>query len=112
MDTAVIRTRLERLRELTERHVNSDWGRSDVQEFLDQDPGAADLHCPRFAGLVKESGEGKLVVAETIAGLADEMAVRVANEIPMSAIEMIDLDTQEHREAEVTVHFTAATRNL
>jgi hypothetical protein len=64
------------------------------------------LAYPRFAGLVEESVEGAIVVAETVGELAEEMAALVINEIPMSAIEMIDLNTQEHREAEVTVHFT------
>jgi hypothetical protein len=106
----VIRTRLQRLGELVELQADSDWGRSYVQEILDQDPDATDLQCPRFAGLVEESGDGAIVLAETIADLADEMAARVTNEIPMSAIEMIDLDTQEHRQAytEATVHFIVA----
>lgn len=107
---AIIRPRLQRLRELVELQADSDWGRSYVKEILDQDPDAADSHCPRFAGLVEESGEYALVVAETIADLAYDMAARVTNEIPISAIEMIDLDTQEHRPAvtEATVHFTGA----
>jgi hypothetical protein len=107
---AIIRQRLQRLRELIELEADSDWGRSYVQEILDQDPDAADSHCPRFAGVVEESGEYALLVAETIADLAYDMAARVTNEIPISAIEMIDLDTQEHLPAvtEATVHFTGA----
>jgi hypothetical protein len=107
---AFIRTRLQRLRELVALQADSDWGRSYVQEILDQDPDEADSHCPRFAGLVEESGEYALVVAETIADLAYDMAARVTNEIPMSAIEMIDLDTQEHHPAdtEATVRFIGA----
>jgi hypothetical protein len=106
-EPAVIRTRLQRLRELIALQSDPDWAPSYVQEILDQDTDGPDPHCPRFAGLVKESGDGAIVVAETIAELADEMAARVTNEIPMSAIEMIDLDTQEHRQAhtKATVHF-------
>jgi hypothetical protein len=59
---AVIRTRLERLRELIALHANSAWGRSYVREILYQEPDAADLHCPRFAGLIGESGQGAIVV--------------------------------------------------
>ena len=104
-DPAVIRTRLQRLHELIALHANSAWGRSYVRKILYQDPDAADLHCPRFAGLVEESGQGAIVVGETIADLAGVMAVLVTNEIPMSAIEMIDLDTQERHEAVLDVQF-------
>ena len=109
-EPAVIRTRLQRLRELIALQSDPDWAPSYVQEILAQDLDATDSHCPRFAGLVEESGDGAIVVAETIADLAYEMAARVTNDIPMSAIEMIDLDTQEHRQAytEATVHFMVA----
>jgi hypothetical protein len=111
-EPTIIRTRLQRLRELIEQEANSDWGRSYVRELLDQDPDSPDAHCSRFAGLVEESGEYAIVVAETIADLAYEMAARVTNEIPISAIEMIDLDTQERHKAETeaTVHFIGAAQ--
>jgi hypothetical protein len=109
-EPAVIRTRLQRLRELIALQSDPDWAPSYVQEILDQDPDGPDPHCPRFAGLVEESGDSAIVVAETIADLAYEMAACVTSEIPMSAIEMIDLDTQEHRQAytKATVHFMVA----
>jgi hypothetical protein len=100
--TTVTRIRLQRLRELIALQSDPDWAPSYVREILDQDPDGPDPHCPRFAGLVEESGDGAIVVAETIAELADEVAARVTSDIPMSAIEMIDLDTQEHRQAHTT----------
>lgn len=109
-EPAIIRTRLQRLRELIALQSDPDWAASYVQEILDQDPDGSDPHCPRFAGLVEESGDGAIVVAETLADLAAEMAGLVTNEIPMSAIEMIDLDSQEHRQAytNATVNFMVA----
>jgi|ERR1039458_8027960 hypothetical protein len=109
-EPAVIRTRLQRLRELIALQSDPDWAPSYVQEILDQDSDGPDPLCPRFAGLVEESGDCAIVVAETVEELAAEMAALVINEIPMSAIEMLDLDTQEHRQAytEATVHFMVA----
>jgi hypothetical protein len=109
-EPAVTRTRLQRLRELIALQSDADWARSYVEEILDQDPDSPDSRCARFAGLVEESGDRAIVVAETIEELANEMAALVTNEIPMSAIEMIDLDTQERRQAHTTaaVNFCVA----
>jgi hypothetical protein len=115
-EPAVITTRLLRLREVIKLQADSDWGRSYVQEILAEDPDSPHAGCPRYAGILEESGEGSVILAETVQQLASEMGSLADAEIPILAVELIDLDTGERRLAHrhTTVGFiqgTVATEN-
>ena len=87
--------RLERLREIVARRANDEWGRSHVKHLLDQVPGASNVTCPRYAGIVEESGDESVIVADSAAELALEMASLADCEIPIVPVELVDLDTTE-----------------
>lgn len=99
--------RLRNLKALVLRCTDSDWGREDIADVLAQDPGSSEATCPRFAGIVEESGDRAVILAETEAELAQDMAGRLTNEIPIRPTELVDLDTCRQALAfcEVSVHF-------
>jgi hypothetical protein len=99
--------RLQRLRSLVARRAQSEWGRSHVEDELAQTPDSPRARCPRFAGIIEESGDGAVILAETEEELALDMAERLTSEIPIRPIELVDLDTDDHRDAicEATVRF-------
>ncbi|MGA2163342.1 MAG: hypothetical protein ABSH36_02605 [Solirubrobacteraceae bacterium] len=102
-----VRRRLRCLHELLARRAYTDWGRSYVEEDLARDPDAPGAWCPRFAGIVEESGDEAVLLAETEAQLAADMADLLNSEIPIRPVELVDLDTERHRAAvyEATVRF-------
>jgi hypothetical protein len=102
--------RLRRLHTLVASRASTDWGHSYIEDELAQDPESPDARCPRFAGIVEESGEEAVILADTETDLAGDMAALFTNEIPIRPIEMVDLDTDQHRAAicEATVRFAPA----
>jgi hypothetical protein len=102
--------RLERLRDLLARRARSDWGKSYIDETLAQDPPAPHARCPRYAGILEESGEESVILADTVQQLAREMGSLADAEIPILPVELVDLDTGEQRLAyrHTTVRFAAA----
>lgn len=99
--------RLRRLKALVTERANTEWGREEIEDELAQDPDSPDATCPRFAGIIEESCENAVILADTQEELAFDMARRLTSEIPISPIELVDLDTQQHRLAlcEATVRF-------
>ncbi len=112
-ETGKAAQRLRRLHALVARRAHTDWGQSHIEDELAQDPDCADARCPRFAGIIEESGDEAVILAETEAQLAGDMAARLTAEIPIRPIELVDLDTQQHRPAfcEATVRFAPAPAN-
>lgn len=106
-ETSHAAQRLRRLKALVAKRTPSDWGQSHVAVELAQDPDSPSARCPRFAGIVEESGDEAVILADTEADLAYEMAARFTSDIPIRPIELIDLDTEQHRLAicEATVRF-------
>jgi hypothetical protein len=94
--------RLRCLHALIASRVFCYWGRSYIEDEL--------ARCPRFAGIVEESGDEAVILAESKSELADRMAALFTSEIPIRPIEMVDLDTGQHRAAicEATIHFAPA----
>ena len=103
--------RMQRLRDLVAHRARSDWGKSHIEETLAQDPHSPHARCPRYAGVLEESGEGSVILAETVQQLAGEMGSLADAEIPILAVELIDLDTGERRLAHrhTTVGFIQGT---
>jgi hypothetical protein len=103
---------LRRLHTLVASRAPTDWGHSYIEDELAQDPESPNARCPRFAGIVEESGDEAVILAETETELAGDMAALFTNEIPIRPIEMVDLDTDQHRAAicEATVRFAPAER--
>jgi hypothetical protein len=101
--------RLQRLHELIARRADRHWGRSHIEETLTQDPQAPHTRCPGYAGILQESGEELVILAETPRQLADQMGALADAEIPIIPIELIDLDTGDRRLAyrQTTVKFLA-----
>lgn len=101
--------RLQRLRDLVARRARSDWGTSHIEETLAQDPHSPHARCPRYAGILEESGEESVILADTVRQLAREMGPFADAEIPILPVELIDLDTGEQRLAcrTTTVTFLA-----
>ncbi len=99
--------RLRRLKTLVAQRTSTEWGEKEIGHELAQDPDSPDATCPRFAGIIDESGEEALIIADTEEELAFDMAGRLTSEIPIRPIELGDLDTQQHRLAfcEATVRF-------
>jgi hypothetical protein len=89
--------RMQRLRGLVARRARSDWGKSHIEETLAQDPRSPHARCPRYAGILGESGEESVILAETVQQLAREMGSLADAEIPILPVELIDLDTGEQR---------------
>jgi hypothetical protein len=104
---ANIPLRLKRLRELVAHRADSHWGRSYIEETLSQDPQAPHTRCPRYAGILEESGDESVILAETTEKLASEMGAFADAEIPILPVELIDLDTGARRPAhrQTTVTF-------
>jgi hypothetical protein len=90
-DTNTMALRLRRLQALVDRRADPTWGREEINRVLEQ------ATCPRYAGIIAESGDECVVVAETADELADEMAAHADSEIPIVPVELIDLDTGESR---------------
>jgi soluble lytic murein transglycosylase-like protein len=90
--------------------LDTDWGQETIEDELAQDPDSPEARCPRFAGIVEESGDQAVIVAETEEELAEDMAARLTSEIPIRPIELIDLDTDQQWLAfcEATVRFASA----
>jgi hypothetical protein len=103
--------RMQRLRDLVAHRARSDWGKSHIEETLAQDPHSPHARCPRYAGVLEESGEGSVILAETVQQLAREMGSLADAEIPMIPVALIDLDTCEQRLAHrhTTVGFIQGT---
>ncbi len=101
--------RLRHLKALVAQRADTDWGQEAVQLELGQDPDSPDARCPRFAGILEESGDRAVILAETEEELAEEMAARLTSEIPIRPIELVDLDTHQQRLAfcNATVRFTS-----
>jgi len=99
--------RLRRLQALVARRADTNWGASHIEDELTKDPDSPDASCPRFAGIVEESGDEAVILADTEAQLACEMAARLTAEIPIRPVELVDLDTGQQRPAlcEATVRF-------
>ena len=99
--------RLRRLKALDAQRATTEWGEKEIGYELAQDPDSPDATCPRFAGVIEESGEEAVVLAKSEEELAFDMAGRLTSEIPISPVELVDLDTQQHRLAvsEATVRF-------
>ena len=102
--------RLRRLKALVVQRADTDWGQKDIEHELAQDPDSTNATCPRLAGIIEESGDQAVILADSEELLALDMAGRLASEIPVRPIELIDLDTQQHRLAfcEATVRFAPA----
>lgn len=102
--------RLVALHSLLTSRAPTDWGRSYIEDELAQDPESPDARCPRLAGIVEESGDQAVLLAETESELAADMAALFTNEIPIRPIEMVDLDTDQRRAAicDATVRFAPA----
>src|ERR1039458_2724206 len=81
--------RMQRLRDLVAHRARSDWGKSHIEETLTQDPHSPHPGCPRYAGILEESGEGSVILAETVQQLAGEMGSLPDAEIPILAGELI-----------------------
>ena len=99
--------RLRRLKALVAQRTSTEWGEKEIGHELAQDPDSPDATCPRFAGVIDESGDEAVILAATEDELACDMAGRLTSEIPIRPIELVDLDTQQHRLAfcEATVRF-------
>lgn len=99
--------RLRRLHILVAKEAPTEWGRSYIEDWFTQDPGASDVRCPRFAGIVEESSEQAVILARTEGELASDMAGKLESEIPIRPTELVDLDTGQRRLAvcNVRVHF-------
>lgn len=93
------RRRLERLRDLVERRADPHWGIDEIRAILPRDPADPATRCPRYAGVVAESGDERILVGEDPGELAGEMASLAASETPISPVELIDLDTGESHAA-------------
>jgi hypothetical protein len=106
--------RMQRLRDLVARRARSDWGKSHIEETLAQDPRSPHARCPRYAGILEESGEESVILAETVQQLAREMGSLADAEIPILPVELIDLDTGEQRLAHrhTTVGFVGSQTAL
>jgi hypothetical protein len=104
--------RLRRLHALVAREAPTDWGRSYIVSQLAQDAESPGSCCPRFAGVVEESGDQAVIVADTPAEVAGEMAAMLTSEIPIRPIELVDLDTEQRRPAicDATVRFAPAVK--
>jgi hypothetical protein len=102
--------RLRRLHALVAHHAATDWGRSYIVSQLAQDAESPGSCCPRFAGIIEESGDQAVIVADTQAQLASEMAGLLTSEIPIRPIGLVDLDTEQRQAAicDATVRFAPA----
>jgi hypothetical protein len=105
-----VANRLRNLRELVETRADSHWGREEIDAVLDQDPAGADAKCPRYAGVLEESRDECVILADTPEELAADMQTRADNDIPIVPVELVDLDTGATRLAdrETTVRFIDA----
>ena len=108
---AITAQRLRKLHELVARRANTHWGASHIEDELAQTPDSPGAHCPRFAGIVEESGDESVLLDDTEADLARDMAWRFISEIPIRPVELVDLDTGQCRTAvcEATVRFLSLT---
>jgi hypothetical protein len=101
--------RLRRLHALVARHARTKWGRSYIESQLAEDAKSQCSCCPRFAGIVEESGDNAVIVADTQAALAAEMAAMFTSEITIRPVELVDLDTEQRQAAicDATVRFAS-----
>jgi hypothetical protein len=97
--SSTVARRLERLRALVSQRRLDDWGRIHIQDVLHQDAAAGHPTCPRYAGVLEESGDQCLILADSLEALAHEMSAKADCEIPLIPVESIDLDTGETRTA-------------
>jgi hypothetical protein len=103
-EPAIIRTRLQRLRELVELQADTDWARSYVQEILDQSPDSPDSRCPRFAGVITDGSNGEFLVADSEEQLAQLMSRAITgSDVCLAAEVLVDLDNGDRRLAYTTV---------
>lgn len=96
--------RLRRLRALALKEAPENWAR--IEPYLTR----SDWRCPRFAGIVEESGERRVILADSEYQLAAAMELMLNDEIPIgqtTPMALVDLDTDEHRAAicDVSVQF-------
>jgi hypothetical protein len=101
--------RLRRLHALVSEQAPTEWGRSYIEDDLVQRAEMRHGYCPRFAGIVEESGEQAVILAASEADLAVEMAGMFTRATPLRPVELVDLDTGTRRLAvcDAAVHFIA-----
>jgi hypothetical protein len=88
--------RWERLRELLPAlGADNEWGTSHIENIVAQDPHAPDARCPRYAGVLEESGDQLVILADTVEQLTYDMGALADAEIPLVSVELVDLDSGE-----------------
>ncbi len=89
--------RLQRLKALVARRIPSAWGTGHIEKILAQDPCEPHTRCSRYAGILEESGDQTVILAETVEQLARDMGALADADFPLVPIELIDLDSCEQR---------------
>jgi len=88
---------LEALHELVARRTHDEWGTSYIEEILAQDPHALDTRCPRYAGILEESRDPTVIVADTAEQLAHDMGALADGDLPLVPVELVDLESDTRR---------------
>ncbi len=95
--------RLARLRELANTRTTPEYGRDRIAPLLDQEPGSADVSCPRFAGVCEHCGDRTILVDDDPGALADQLIELALSEVPHQPEAIVDLDTATRRDARPTL---------
>ncbi len=95
--------RLTRLRALVDDRAIDEYGCREIADLLTSPGRLVARPCPRYAGILLESGDPYVVVADTLDGLAGDIAGHVVGEVPLSPDTAIDLDTGDERDIHLDV---------